>query len=318
MGEFDFIARLQQRLLQQPKRFGVDIGIGDDGAVLSPPPDQRIVVTSDTLNAGVHFPTTTGAFDIGYKTLAVNLSDLAAMGADPWTCTLNVTLPHMDAVWMDAWMDGFFAAADLAGITLIGGDTTSGPMAFTVTVMGLLPTHSSGLRRANALLGDDVWVSGCLGDAALALRLLPDVHGELLERLNRPLPRLALGLALRDLKEIGGCCDVSDGLLQDVEHIAKASHVRIEIEADRIPMSGAVKHHPQALQLALAGGDDYELVFTAGKSMRNALAAISDRIGVQLTRIGTVFAGDSQVTVVDANGRDVPMAGRGFDHFATN
>ena len=318
MGEFDFIARIQQRLTGQSSRLGIDLGIGDDAAILSPPPGQRLVVTTDTLNAGVHFPRDTAAFDIGYKTLAVNLSDLAAMGADPWACTLNITLPQMDPVWMDAWLDGFFAVADMGGIMLVGGDTTRGEsMSFSVTAMGLLPEQYPGLRRANALPGDDVWVSGELGDAALALRMLPDVHGELLPRLNRPTPRTALGLALRGLHEIGGCCDVSDGLLQDLGHIARASGARIEIESDRIPMSDAVEHQADALQLALTGGDDYELAFTAARGLRDEVRKLTRTSGVRLTRIGTVFAGEPSVCLLDAHGREIEMPVRGFDHFAT-
>lgn len=322
MGEFDFIGRLQQRLAEQPFNAGIDVGIGDDAAILSPPPDHRLVVTADTLNAGVHFPHCTAPYDIGYKTLAVNLSDLAAMGAEPWACTLTVGLPSLDPAWMESWLDGFLAAAQLGGITLIGGDTTRAPFAtFGVTAMGLLPSDAAagngGLRRANALAGDDVWVSGELGGAALALRLGEAAPADLRLRLDRPIPRLALGSALRLVPDIGGCCDVSDGLLADLGHIAMASGVRIELDADRIPVGMDVRSVSDGLMLALTGGDDYELAFTAAASAREQVLAAGEETGVAVTRIGRALGGEPGVHVLDPMGREVPVPPRaGWDHFA--
>ena len=299
LAEFALIERIRARARG---REDIVLGIGDDAALLQPRADHWLAVTADTLNSGVHFPPETLPADIGWKTLAVNLSDLAAMGATPAWGTLALSLPQADLGWVDAFADGFFALADAHDWRLIGGDTTRGPLSLSVTAFGQIP-QGMALRRDGAQVGDDVWVSGTLGDAAGALRLwqsgvldvtrpADDPQREYLrQRLLRPTPRIALGIALRGIAT--AAVDVSDGLLADLGHIAERSGLGFEVEAARLPVSAPLRAcygEAVAWQCALAGGDDYELCITASPVHREALQAMGDT-GAVLTRIGRAVSG---------------------------
>lgn len=309
-GEFDLIARIRRRIAA---RDDVALGIGDDCALLAPPPGMQLAVTMDTLNAGVHFPADTAPADIGWKALAVNLSDLAAMGAQPAWCTLALSLPQADAAWLEAFCDGFLALAQAHGIALVGGDTTRGPLAVTLTAHGFVPAGEA-LRRDGACVGDEVWVSGTLGDAAGALAQWQAggvIAPPLRARLDRPTPRVALGLALRGIAS--SCIDISDGLLADLAHIARASGVGAELEADALPASpalGAAFASEAMRRLQATGGDDYELCFTAAATQREAVQALGARLGLPLARIGRIVAGSGVHCA--GLGPVVP----GYQHFA--
>lgn len=314
-GEFDLIERIRQRA---PMREDVVLGIGDDAALLRVPPGQLLAVATDTLNAGVHFPGDTTAVDIGWKALAVNLSDLAAMGAAPAWCTLSLSMPHDDVGWVDGFLDGFLGLAAAHGVALVGGDTTRGPLSLCVTVHGFVaPGHA--LRRDAAQAGDDIWVSGTLGDAAAALaqwRAGAAIEPWLRARLDRPEPRVALGRAL--CGHAHACIDVSDGLLADLGHVCRASGVGARVEVDALPASealaaafaGDARRHVQA-----AGGDDYELCFTAPAEARDAVAATAAAAGVAVTRIGHIVQGE-RVEALRADGTPWRPARAGYVHFA--
>lgn len=309
-GEFDLIARLRKRVAA---RADVQMGIGDDAALLAPPPGQTLVVTADTLNAGIHFPLDTAAADIGWKSLAVNLSDLAAMGAKPAWSTLSLSLPESDTHWWDAFLDGFLALADQHGIALVGGDTTRGPLSIAVTAMGFVePGHA--LRRDGARTGDDVWVSGTLGDAAAALALDSRTGSALRLRLDRPTPRVTLGRALTHRAH--AAVDVSDGLLADLGHVCRASGVAAEIELERLPASPALLETGSGHRFdwQACGGDDYELCFTADAQQRDRIVALSAELDLRLTRIGRIVAGDG-VRALDARGQAWQPERAGYTHF---
>ena len=232
MREFELISRIRERVAS---RDDVVLGIGDDAALLLPPAGMQLVVAMDTLNEGVHFPAGTAPSAIGWKALAVNLSDLAAMGATPAWCTLSLSLPEPDAGFIDGFLDGFLQLAQRHDVALVGGDTTRGPLSVCVTVHGFVEPGQA-LRRDGARVGDEVWVSGTLGDAAAALaqwRGGDAMDASLRERLDRPTPRLALGRALRGIAT--ACIDVSDGLLADLAHVCKASGVGAEVDAAALP-----------------------------------------------------------------------------------
>ena len=312
-GEFDLIARIRARA---GTRDDIVLGIGDDAALLAPPPGRQLVVTADTLNAGVHFPAGTAPADIGWKALAVNLSDLASMGAEPAWCTLSLSLPQSDAAWIDGFLDGFLALAVEYGIVLVGGDTTRGPLSVSVTAMGFVDAGRA-LRRDGARVGDDLWITGTLGDAAGALALLErDPAHALRTRLDRPTPRVRAGLALVGLAN--ACVDVSDGLLADLGHIASRSGVAAQVEVDALPVSEALRAaFDEATRTAMqaSGGDDYELCFTAPVDAREHVEALSSQLDLRITRIGRMVAGEG-VQALRADGRPWSSARRGYDHFA--
>lgn len=312
-GEFDLIARIRARA---GTRDDIVLGIGDDAALLAPPPGRQLVVTADTLNAGVHFPAGTAPADIGWKALAVNLSDLASMGAEPAWCTLSLSLPQSDTVWIDGFLDGFLALAGEHGIVLVGGDTTRGPLSVSVTAMGFVDAGRA-LRRDGARVGDDVWITGTLGDAAGALALLErDPAHALRTRLDRPTPRVRAGLALVGLAN--ACVDVSDGLLADLGHIASRSGVAAQVEVDALPVSEALRAaFDEATRTAMqaSGGDDYELCFTAPGAARASIESLSSQLDLRITRIGRMVAGEG-VQALRADGRPWSSARRGYDHFA--
>lgn len=301
-SEFDLIARIRERA--NITRNDVVLGIGDDAAVLQVPPGQQLVVAMDTLNAGVHFPAGTAHADIGWKALAVNLSDLAAMGATPAWCTLSLSLPDAGTEFVDGFLDGFLALAALYQIALVGGDTTCGPLSICVTAHGVVAAGTA-LRRDTARVGDDLWVSGTLGDAAAALVQWKEkekrgqVHFPLenepdpflLARLDRPTPRVALGDALRGIAH--ACIDVSDGLLADLGHVCDASGVGAQVDIDALPASDALRASFETTirhGLQATGGDDYELCFIAPQDARDAIEAASRDAGTAVTRIGVMVA----------------------------
>lgn len=312
-GEFDLIERIRARVAQ---RDDVALGIGDDAALLNVPRGTQLVVSADTLNLGVHFPRETRPFDIGWKALAVNLSDLAAMGAAPAWCTLSLSLPDNDAHWLDGFVDGFLQLAASHGIALVGGDTTRGPLSISVTAMGLVDTGKA-LRRDGAKPGDGVWVTGTLGDAAAALNSLfagAAVDRGLRERLDRPTPRVQAGLKLVGIAS--ACIDVSDGLLQDLGHVCARSGVGAEINVDALPASRSLQRYAPALRRdwQAGGGDDYELCFTAPTSLRAEIESALREVDVQATRIGRIVEG-SGVKAFDAQGAEWLPARKGYQHF---
>ena len=312
MAEFALIDRIAER---SASRNDVLVGIGDDAAVLS----------TDTLIDGVHFPHGTAAADIGWKALAVNLSDLAAMGATPAWASLALTLPEADADFVDGFMDGFGALAAQHGVALIGGDTTRGALSITITVHGFVPEDKA-LLRSGARAGDVVFVTGTIGDAAAGLRLLrssaghheddgEQQHAKLITRLLRPTPQIAAGQILRGLAS--ACIDISDGLLADLAHVARRSGVAIEIDAPKLPASSALYNQfrgDERMALQLGGGDDYELAFTVPSAHADAVTRDLSKLGCGVTRIGRVNEG-SGIRAIDANGEEFTVQNGGWDSF---
>jgi thiamine-monophosphate kinase len=312
--EFDLIARIRARCATRPD---VLLGIGDDAALLQVPANMQLAVAMDTLNAGVHFPEATSPADIGWKALAVNLSDLAAMGATPAWCTLSLSLPEADAAWVDAFLDGFLELADMHAIALVGGDTTRGPLSVCVTAHGFVEAGSA-LCRSGARIGDDIWTSGTLGDAAGALAQLQSGRGvdpELHARLDRPTPRVALGRALRGIATAS--IDVSDGLLADLGHVCTASDIGAGIELASLPASASLRSafdEESRRTLQATGGDDYELCFTAPEAMRLQVQRVAREAGIEVARIGRVVE-DEGVVALDAGGKQWLPPRRGYAHF---
>jgi thiamine-monophosphate kinase len=314
-AEFDLIERIRRRVAA---RDDVVLGIGDDAAIVQVPPDRQLVIATDTLNAGIHFPDDTAPADIGWKALAVNLSDLAAMGAEPAWCTLSLSLPSGDAAWLDAFLDGFLELAATHRIALVGGDTTRGPLSLSVTVHGLVEPGRA-LRRGGARIGDDIWVTGTLGDAAGALAQWRDGgrrDGDLRLRLDRPTPRVAIGAGITRIAH--ACVDVSDGLLADLGHVCRASGVGAEVELEALPASAALAaaFDPQQRRaLQAIGGDDYELCFTAPATARDAVAAIAGQVQTRIRRVGRIVAGEG-ARALHADGSEWRSPLAGFVHFA--
>ncbi len=320
MGEFDLIARYFTR----PGRHAV-LGVGDDCALLQPQAGMQLAVSSDMLVEGRHFLSTTPAAGLGHKALAVNLSDLAACGAKPLAFTLALALPFIDENWLAGFSKGLWDLADTHGCELIGGDTTQGPLNICITVLGEVPPGDA-LLRQHAQVGDDIYISGTVGDARLALEVfkgtvsLEATHFEAARlRMERPTPRIELGLALRGVAN--AAIDVSDGLLGDLGHILQRSQVGAVIETAWVQDSAAISDAMQSvvfnkrLDFALAGGDDYELLFTAPPDQADEVLEAGEQCGVSITCIGriTPVAG---VHVLDLQG--LPMSRRfaSFDHFA--
>lgn len=318
MNEFELIARYFAR--QPVARRDVALGIGDDAAVLDVPPGQQLVVSTDMLVAGVHFPENTDAVSIGHKSLAVNLSDLAAMGATPAWYTLNLSLPQADPGWLESFCQGMFELARLHGVALVGGDTTRGPLTIGIQIMGLVP-HGQALKRTGARSGDRIYVTGLLGEAALGLRVaqgqlkLPDEYlANVLTQLNRPVPRVAAGIRLRGLAS--ACIDISDGLAADLGHILAASAVGARLHLKRLPVSPAYDSAFEQVgwQTALAGGDDYELCFTIPPAQETAFRKASAHFGVACSYIGDIEA-EAGLRIVDEQGGLYRPGPSGFDHF---
>ena len=339
MGEFELIDRFFKRKSPPPRATQADIatqtialGIGDDCALLQPAPGQQLAISTDMLVEGRHFFADVDPEALGHKALAVNLSDLAAMGAAPLGFTLALALPPeraRDEAWLGAFARGLFALADAHACPLIGGDTTAGPLNLCITVFGQVPAGQA-LRRDGARVGDDIWVSGTLGDARLALGALrgewtlpPAALAAARQRLERPTPRIALGLALRGIAS--ATADVSDGLAGDLGHILQASRVGAVLDsADAssliadcaLPSSaGGPFDADRRWRMALTGGDDYELVFTAPPAARAAVQAAGERAATPVTRVGRIEAAPG-LRLTGADGRTTPLAARAFDHFA--
>jgi thiamine-monophosphate kinase len=313
--EFDLIARIRQRAAI---RSDVILGIGDDAALLCVPPGKQLVVAMDTLNAGVHFPADTAPADIGWKALAVNLSDLAAMAARPAWCTLSLSLPQPDAAWLDGFLDGFLALAAQHDVALVGGDTTRGPLSICVTAHGLVDPRGA-LLRSGARIGDDVWVTGTLGDAAGALRQWQadgPVDALLRMRLDRPMPRVEAGLRLAGIAH--ACIDISDGLLADLGHVCRASRVGAQIDVDALPASEALLQTfdiETRRELQTAGGDDYELCFTAPKTARLAVQDAMHASDLPATRIGCITGDAGKLVLRDGDGIEWFPPRAGYVHF---
>ncbi len=315
-GEFDLIARHFTRPVARAA-----LGVGDDCALLRPTPGMQLAVSSDMLVEGRHFLSTVAPERLGHKALAVNLSDLAACGAEPLACTLALALPRADEAFVAGFAQGLFALADAHGIELVGGDTTAGPLNICITVIGQVPPGLA-LLRSGARAGDDVWVSGTLGDARLALEVfrgrvaLPGSDFDTVRRaMEQPQPRVALGLALRGVAS--SAIDLSDGLAGDIGHILQRSGVGATVNVDALPRSAILAAQTAALQheCTVAGGDDYELLFTAAPAQRAAVQAAGRAAGVAVTRCGAVEA-QPGLRVVDAQGRKLNRAFQGYDHFA--
>ena len=333
-GEFDLIERFF-KTGSDSLRTNVDqaviLGIGDDCALIQPRGDEEIAITSDMLVEGRHFFVGAAPEQLGRKALAVNLSDLAAMGARPTGFTLAIALPTVDHAWLEAFSKGLFAIAKEYSCPLIGGDTTAGPLTISITAFGSIPIGKA-IRRSGAKAGDDIWVSGTVGDARLTLAalrheiILPAEDLQKIERrMHNPTPRIELGMQLRNIAS--AALDVSDGLLGDLRHILKQSQVDAEIQLDQLPKSATLQKQNVSIQnqFAACGGDDYEICFTAPSSQRENIQAISKSIGLPLTIIGKIVSKkdvEVKVDLLDDSGTllsDVEAAPflNSFDHFAS-
>lgn len=306
-----------------------DLGIGDDAALVRVSEGMQLVISTDMLVASTHFLHDCAPYNVGWKALAVNISDMAAMGAQPKWVMLAIALPEVNEPWLDEFSRGFFACADAFSIDLIGGDTTRGPLNISITIMGEVPIGQA-LRRDGAKAGDDIWVSGTLGDAALALAILQNRYSidknwqgvnleenelqKWLPSLHRPQPRAALGLTLRGIAS--SCIDISDGLLADLGHILTASGLGAEIDLEKLPVSLYNFNHlnlPTIQQCVLAGGDDYELCFTAPQNQRETIESIAKQHNMLLTCIARTRM-DIGLKVIYKN-TPLTLLKQGFDHF---
>ena len=333
-GEFDLIERFFKTAansLRTNADHAITLGIGDDCALIKPKTDEEVAITSDMLVEGRHFFAGANPELLGRKALAVNLSDLAAMGARPIGFTLAIALPTVDNTWLEAFSKGLFAMAEEYSCPLIGGDTTAGPLTISITTFGALPKGEA-IRRSGAKPGDDIWVSGAVGDARLALAALrheitlstEDLQ-QIEHRMHNPTPRIELGVQLRNIAS--SALDVSDGLLGDLRHILKQSQVDAEIQLDKLPKSDTLQKQDVQIQnqFAACGGDDYEICFTAPASQRDNIQAISKSIELPLTIIGkTVPKYDDAVKVNLLNESGSPLSDteaapflKSFDHFVS-
>lgn len=315
MSEFDLI----RKHFTRPTRH-TNLGIGDDAALISLSPGTELAISADMLVAGTHFFADADPYKLGWKALAVNLSDMAAMGAKPRWATLAISLPQNDTGWLAHFSHGFFSCAEMFDVDLIGGDTTRGPLNISIQIMGEVPAGQA-IKRSGAQAGDDIWVSGKLGCAALALAHLlgkEQVANSLthhLQALHSPQPRVALGLALRGLAH--SCLDISDGLLSDLGHIAKASNVGAELYLETIPTSTYIKRHLKTLSFqnyVLAGGDDYELCFTAPERNATSILLAAKNVNVPIVKIGKIIT-EPGIRVLDASGDAIELSQTGYNHF---
>jgi len=333
LGEFDVIQRFfktqsEAMLASNPR--SVTLGIGDDCALLKVDPVEEIAITSDMLVSGRHFFQDANPEWLGWKALAVNLSDLAAMGAKPLGFTLALALPQPNSAWLEAFSKGLFAIASQYDCPLVGGDTTAGPLNICITAFGGIPKEKA-IRRSGAREGDDIWVSGFVGDARLTLAALrheitlskSDLD-KIQAHMHQPSPRIELGIALREVAN--SALDISDGLLGDLRHILKQSNKDAEVFLDRLPKSSTLRKQSLTIQnlYAASGGDDYELCFTAPSSKRDAITKISADLNLPLNQIGSIKPmqnSEPEIHIVDSNGKELNTQEAGlllqsFDHFA--
>ncbi len=321
-GEFSLIARYFDRV--RSSRRDVETGIGDDCALLTVADKQLLAISTDTLVSGIHFLPDIDPRDLGYKALAVNLSDLAAMGADPCWLTLAITLPEVDESWLAAFSDSLFEQLDYYDMQLIGGDTTRGPLSMTLGIHGMVPAGRA-LKRSGARPGDWIYVTGTPGDSAAGLAILQDrlkvpnarQAEYLVKRHLRPKPRVLQGQALRDLAS--SAIDLSDGLISDLGHILTASDCGARINLDALPYSEALRENvepEQALRWALSGGEDYELCFTVPELNRGALDVAIGNLGVPFTCIGQIGPASEGIQFL-IEGTPVTVDLKGYDHFAS-
>jgi len=331
IGEFDLIERFfKTGSTANAPNSTVSLGIGDDCALIKPLPGEEIAITSDMLVEGRHFFADTDPEQLGHKALAVNLSDLAAIGAKPIGFTLAIALPNVDVQWLEALSKGLHKLAKQFSCPLIGGDTTAGPLTLSITAIGSVPAEKA-IRRSGAKLGDDIWVSGTIGDARLTLaalrheiKLSNDDLKMIAHRMHQPIPRVALGLQLRGVANSG--LDISDGLLGDLKHILAQSQVDAEILLEQLPKSATLQKQNKSIQnqFAASGGDDYELCFTAPSNKRDTVLDISKVLGLPITRIGRITAkqnDQSTVCIIGADGNvisdtEASTLLQSFDHFA--
>jgi thiamine-monophosphate kinase len=312
-GEFEIIARYFTR---PSTRTDVLLGVGDDAAVLQCPGDRRLVVAMDTIVEGVHFPEGTSAADIGHRALAVNLSDLAAMGAEPAWMTLSLSLPQSNPRWLEGFAAGLFELADRFGVALVGGDTVRGPLVITIQIAGWVEADRW-LTRSGAKPGDLIFISGIPGEAAAGLSVIQSNQAlsepvrHLRQRFLRPEPRVVLGRELRGFAS--AAMDVSDGLLVDLEKLCAASRCGARLDVDALPPSAAMLQlmpAAECIEHALAGGDDYEIIFTVPESRAQLVRALRS---VECTQIGVMSEGSTVPCMRD--GAPFEPRGRGYDHF---
>ncbi|MCW8986803.1 MAG: thiamine-phosphate kinase [Gammaproteobacteria bacterium] len=317
-SEFDII---RQYFMLNEGRDDVVLGIGDDAAILSIPENHHLIQSVDTLVAGVHFPVETTPQDIAYKTLAVNLSDMAAMGAEPAWFTLAITLPDDSSAWLDAFSKSLFSLAKKYNVQLIGGDTTNGPLCISITINGFVPAGKA-LTRNTAQVSDKIYVSGTIGNAALALAawqgeclLKDETRSFLNEQLNRPQPQVELGLLLREYAS--ACIDISDGLIADLQHITDNSNVGAAIYFEKIPLSKELKLNltDEALLLALvlSGGDDYELCFTIPENKQKEFDRVMKEQRISVSCIGEIESPPGVRCFL--NNKEIDIQGKGYEHF---
>ncbi|MEE4245977.1 MAG: thiamine-phosphate kinase [Kangiellaceae bacterium] len=317
--EFNLIERFFVR--DNPERKDVVLGIGDDCALLNVPEGQSLAVSMDTLVEGVHFLHDTAAADVAHKAMAVNLSDLAAMGAEPAWVTLSLSIPRIDMGWLQAFSDTFHELLTHYGLQVVGGDTTKGPLSLTLQVHGFVPSNVA-VRRNGAVKGDIICVTGPLGDGAVGLMIAQqrlaaqgEMRDHLLSRYYRPKPRVAAGIALRS--RASAAIDISDGLVQDLGHICKASGVGAIINAEKLPLSESAKSvlgDDRVIEAALGGGDDYEICFTVSEDNYRKVESALESVGVPCHAIGRM-AGKEGVKVL-RDGEPLVLQQGGFDHFA--
>lgn len=316
-SEFNLIKRYFTRPTQH-----TDLGIGDDAALIKPSNDCQLVVSADLSVVGTHFLKNAEPYDIGWKALAVNLSDMAAMGAMPKWFTLSIALPNTNGIWLLEFSRGLFACAKAFNVDLIGGDTTRGPLNIAIQILGEVPIDKA-IKRSDAKKGDDIWVSGHLGSASLGLAYLQkkitsidyETRIACLKALNIPQPRVSLGLALSDIAH--SCIDVSDGLLADLSHILKASNVGATVQLESIPCLPEIRSQLQKATIqraVLTGGDDYELCFTAPPVQREHIMDIAIKLKLQLVRIGAID--ESGKLSLSYKNQDLNISKLGYDHFS--